>query len=59
MTGELESKVDLNGWQYGTNSWEQLSSVTSPHTFTRQRRWCRRARLIERQVSEQDVDKKN
>ncbi|KAI8875648.1 hypothetical protein K501DRAFT_280165 [Backusella circina FSU 941] len=59
MTGELESKVDLNGWQYGNNSWDHFSSVTSPHTFTRQRRWCKRARLIERQISEQEVDKKN
>ncbi|KAI9312753.1 integral peroxisomal membrane peroxin-domain-containing protein [Dichotomocladium elegans] len=45
MTGELQGRVDRNGWQYGNNAWKQLSGKPGMQTFTRRRRWCRRARL--------------
>ncbi|KAI9271455.1 Peroxin/Dysferlin domain-containing protein [Sporodiniella umbellata] len=47
MTGELQGKIDQNGWEYGNNAWKQLSGVPGMQTFTRRRRWCRRARLVE------------
>lgn len=50
MTGELDGKIDRNGWQYGDNSWKQLMSIPGPRSFTRQRKWCKRAKLIERQL---------
>ena len=52
MTGELEGKVDHNGWEYGNNAWKQLSGMPGIQTFTRRRRWCRRARLVEREIEE-------
>lgn len=52
MTGELQGKIDQNGWEYGNNAWKQLSGVPGMQTFTRRRRWCRRARLVEREVEE-------
>ncbi|KAI7863461.1 Peroxin/Dysferlin domain-containing protein [Spinellus fusiger] len=51
MTGELYSKVDKNGWSYGNNAWQQWSGSAGINTYTRCRRWCRRARLIERHTS--------
>ncbi|KAI8393438.1 integral peroxisomal membrane peroxin-domain-containing protein [Radiomyces spectabilis] len=45
MTGELQGRIDHNGWEYGNNAWKQLSGMPGMHTFTRKRRWCRRARL--------------
>ncbi|ORX62234.1 hypothetical protein DM01DRAFT_1331686 [Hesseltinella vesiculosa] len=48
MTGELDGRVDLNGWEYGNNAWQHLGGTPGMQTFTRRRRWCRRARLIER-----------
>jgi hypothetical protein len=52
MTGELQGKVDQNGWEYGNNAWKQPSGMPGLQTFTRRRRWCRRARLVEREVDE-------
>ncbi|KAG1152377.1 hypothetical protein G6F37_000211 [Rhizopus arrhizus] len=52
MTGELQGKVDQNGWEYGNNAWKQPSGVPGLQTFTRRRRWCRRARLVEREMDE-------
>lgn len=55
MTGELQGKIDHNGWEYGNNAWKQLTGMPGIQTFTRRRRWCRRARLVEREI-EQVVD---
>lgn len=48
MTGELDGRVDRSGWEYGNNAWLDFSGMPGLHTFTRRRRWCRRARLVER-----------
>ncbi|KAI8991368.1 Peroxin/Dysferlin domain-containing protein, partial [Mycotypha africana] len=45
MTGELDNKVDQNGWEYGNNAWKQMSGTPGLQTFTRRRKWCRRAKL--------------
>lgn len=50
MTGELEEKVDRDGWQYGDNGWQHMMSTPGPRSFTKRRKWCRRAKLIERQL---------
>ncbi|KAF7727978.1 peroxisome- protein [Apophysomyces ossiformis] len=50
MTGEVQNRVDRNGWEYGNNAWKSTTGVAGIKTFTRRRRWCRRARLIERQI---------
>jgi hypothetical protein len=52
MTGELNGKVDHSGWAYGNNAWKQLSGIPGMQTFTRTRKWCRRAKLVEREVDE-------
>ena len=52
MTGEMQGKIDHNGWEYGNNAWKQLTGMPGIQTFTRRRRWCRRARLVEREVEE-------
>ncbi|OBZ82953.1 Peroxisomal membrane protein PEX30 [Choanephora cucurbitarum] len=51
MTGELQNKVDHNGWEYGNNAWKQTSGTPGMQTFTRRRRWCRRARLVEHVIT--------
>ena len=48
MTGEIQGRVDRNGWEYGNNAWKQLTGHPAMQTFTRRRRWSRRARLVER-----------
>ncbi|KAL0096429.1 integral peroxisomal membrane peroxin-domain-containing protein [Phycomyces blakesleeanus] len=48
MTKELDGKIDRNGWAYGNNAWHLFTSSPGLGTYTRRRRWCRRARLIER-----------
>ncbi|KAI9255640.1 Peroxin/Dysferlin domain-containing protein [Phascolomyces articulosus] len=48
MTGEIQGRVDRNGWEYGNNAWKQLTGHPAMQTFTRRRRWSRRARLLER-----------
>ncbi|KAI8071821.1 Peroxin/Dysferlin domain-containing protein [Gongronella butleri] len=48
MTGELDARVDLNGWEYSNNAWQNPSGVPGMQTFTRRRRWCRRARLVQK-----------
>jgi membrane protein implicated in regulation of membrane protease activity len=53
MTGEITGKVDQNGWEYGNNAWKQLNGIPGMQTFTRRRRWCRRARLVEREIDEE------
>ncbi|CEP14776.1 hypothetical protein [Parasitella parasitica] len=55
MTGEMAGKIDHNGWEYGNNSWKQLSGTPGMQTFTRRRRWCRRAKLVERET-DQELD---
>lgn len=50
MTGELEDQVDPNGWKYSNNKWQNTMNMPGPHSFTRQRRWCKRAKLIEKQI---------
>ncbi|CAO3636746.1 unnamed protein product [Mucor hiemalis] len=52
MTGELQGKIDHNGWEYGNNAWKQLTGMPGIQTFTRRRRWCRRARLVEREIEQ-------
>lgn len=52
MTGEMQGRVDRNGWEYGNNSWQQMSGQPGMQKFTRRRRWCRRAKLVERRVDE-------
>ncbi|KAI7891511.1 Peroxin/Dysferlin domain-containing protein [Mucor mucedo] len=52
MTGELAGKIDHNGWEYGNNAWKQMSGLPGIQTFTRRRRWCRRARLVEREIDQ-------
>ncbi|CEP07448.1 hypothetical protein [Parasitella parasitica] len=49
MTGELDGRIDKNGWQYGDNRWQDLMPTPGPNSFTRQRKWCRRVKLIEKQ----------
>lgn len=56
MTGELQGRVDRNGWEYGNNAWKQMSGIPGSHTYTRRRRWCRRARVVERRVEEREDD---
>lgn len=53
MTGEITGKVDQNGWEYGNNAWKQLNGTPGMQTFTRRRRWCRRARLVEREIDQE------
>ncbi|KAI7898391.1 Peroxin/Dysferlin domain-containing protein [Cokeromyces recurvatus] len=53
MTGEMSGKVDHHGWEYGNNAWKQMSGTANMQTFTRRRCWCRRARLVEREIEEQ------
>ncbi|KAI8357288.1 integral peroxisomal membrane peroxin-domain-containing protein [Blakeslea trispora] len=55
MTGELQNKVDHNGWEYGNNAWKQTSGTPGMQTFTRRRRWCRRARLVEHRMHVPEV----
>jgi hypothetical protein len=47
MTGELDGKVDHGGWEYGNNAWQHMTGLPAIQTFTRRRRWCRRALLVE------------
>ncbi|KAI8342762.1 Peroxin/Dysferlin domain-containing protein [Chlamydoabsidia padenii] len=54
MTGELDGKVDYSGWEYGNNAWQNMTGLPAIQTFTRRRRWCRRALLIEQR--QQPVD---
>jgi hypothetical protein len=60
MTGEVAGKVDHNGWEYCNNAWKQQSGMPGIHTFTRRRRWCRRAKLVEREsdthISKEEAD---
>ncbi|KAI8985449.1 integral peroxisomal membrane peroxin-domain-containing protein [Pilobolus umbonatus] len=55
MTGEIQGMVDPNGWEYGNNAWKQLTGMPGMQTFTRRRRWCRRARLIAQQAHVPEV----
>lgn len=57
MTGELAGKIDHNGWEYGNNAWKQMSGLPGIQTFTRRRRWCRRARLVEREIDQVETKK--
>ncbi|KAI9494069.1 Peroxin/Dysferlin domain-containing protein [Zychaea mexicana] len=52
MTGEMQGRVDRNGWEYGNNAWKQMTGHPAMQTFTRRRRWSRRARLVERRFEE-------
>jgi hypothetical protein len=60
MTGEVAGKVDQNGWEYCNNAWKQQSGMPGIHTFTRRRRWCRRAKLVEHesdiQITKEEAD---
>ncbi|KAI8093095.1 Peroxin/Dysferlin domain-containing protein [Halteromyces radiatus] len=55
MTGELDGRVDHNGWEYGNNAWHHLTGMPTMQTFTRRRRWCRRARLVESKHQINDI----
>lgn len=57
MTGEVNGKVDHHGWEYGNNAWKQLVGSPGMQTFTRRRKWCRRAKLTEREITNEN--KKN
>ncbi|KAG0169872.1 peroxisome- protein [Apophysomyces sp. BC1034] len=61
MTGEVQNRVDQNGWEYGNNAWKYTTGMPGIKTFTRRRRWCRRARLVERQIDNRvpDAQKEN
>lgn len=59
MTGEINGKVDHNGWEYGNNAWKQLNGTPGMQTFTRRRRWCRRARLVERETDQELLNSTN
>ncbi|PKI85489.1 hypothetical protein MVES1_000074 [Malassezia vespertilionis] len=39
--------VDAQGWQYGDNAWEKMSSHSGVGRYTRRRCWIRRAVLVE------------
>ena len=56
MTGEMQGRVDSNGWEYGNNAWKQMTGHRTLQTFTRRRRWSRRARLVERKFDEPVAD---
>lgn len=43
----LEEETDSQGWRYGDNSWEKLTSKSGMGKYTRRRRWVRRARMEE------------
>lgn len=60
MTGESNGQIDHNGWAYGNNAWKQLSGTPGMQSYTRTRKWCRRAKLVVREVDEPiSNDKKN
>lgn len=40
-------EVDSEGWQYGGNSWENMSPLAGMGKYTRRRKWVRRAVLVE------------
>lgn len=40
--------VDANGWQYGDNHWEKMSSKSGIGKYTRRRAWARKACLVTR-----------
>jgi hypothetical protein len=40
--------VDQQGWQYGDNAWERMSSKGGMGRYTRRRAWFRRAAVIEK-----------
>lgn len=42
---------DKGGWRYSDNTWKHFMRVPSPNTFTRTRKWCRRAKLVEKQIA--------
>lgn len=57
MTGELAGKIDHNGWEYGNNAWKQMNGLPGIQTFTRRRRWCRRGRLVGREINQVESKK--
>lgn len=40
-------EVDTEGWQYGGNSWENMTPRAGMGKYTRHRKWVRRAVLVE------------
>ncbi|CAO3624911.1 unnamed protein product [Cunninghamella echinulata] len=59
MTGELDGLIDHNGWEYGNNAWQNFTGIPTMQTFTRRRRWCRRARLVERIYTDDSTNNNN
>lgn len=44
---EEEWDADVNGWQYGDNTWEKMSGKVGMGRYTRRRAWIRRAYVVE------------
>ncbi|KAG2172034.1 hypothetical protein INT43_001511 [Umbelopsis isabellina] len=42
-----EGLVDEDGWQYTNNAWKNPSGKGGLRQFTRRRKWCRNAKLVE------------
>lgn len=48
--------VDKNGWEYGSWDWTAWSTKSSGlRVLTRRRHWVRNARLVEEQISNEDI----
>lgn len=47
MKGLKEGLIDEDGWQYSNNAWKGPTGKGGLKQFTRRRKWCRNAKLIE------------
>jgi hypothetical protein len=47
MKGLKEGLIDEDGWQYSNNAWKGATGKGGLKQFTRRRKWCRNAKLIE------------
>ncbi|KAI8583952.1 hypothetical protein K450DRAFT_220769 [Umbelopsis ramanniana AG] len=47
MKGLKEGLIDEDGWQYSNNAWKGATGKGGLKQFTRRRKWCRNAKLVE------------
>jgi hypothetical protein len=47
MKGLKEGLIDEDGWQYSNNAWKGATGKGGLKQFTRRRKWCRNAKVVE------------